>query len=132
MTLVSKLNLSKNVVFKGFSFNPSEWMLKTEFSILPSLWEGLPLTPLEAFSVNRTVVATAVDGTPEVVIDKKTGLLVPPKDTKKLAEAIIYLFQNPAYRKKMAEEGYKLFKERHTLGKMLEEYEKLYQNVLHT
>ena len=132
MTLVSKFNLSKNVVFKGFRPNPSEWMLKTEFSILPSLWEGLPLTPLEAFSVYRTVVATAVDGTPEIVIDKKTGLLVPPKDTEKLAEAIIYLFQNPAYRKKMAEEGYKLFKERFTLDKMLEEYKELYQNVSHS
>ena len=127
---MSKFNLSKNVVFLGFCSNPIEWVIKTEFGILPSLWEGLPLFPIEACSVKRTVVATAVDGTPEVVIDRKTGLLVPPKDVKKLAEAIIFIFKNQEYRKKMAEEGYRLFKEKFTIDKMLKGYEEVYQKVI--
>lgn len=123
-------NLSQNVFFMGFCSNPIEWVLKTEFGILPSLWEGLPLSPIEAFSVKRTVVATAVDGTPEVVIDKKTGLLVPLKDVKKLAEAIIFMFENPERRKEMAENGYRLFKEKFTIDKMLKGYEEVYQKVI--
>ncbi len=123
-------NLSQNVFFMGFCSNPIEWVLKTEFGVLPSLLEGLPLFPIEAFSVKRTVVATAVDGTPEVVIDKKTGLLVPPKDVKKLAEAIIFMFENPERRKEMAENGYRLFKEKFTINKMLKRYEEVYQKVI--
>lgn len=127
---VVNFNLSKNVVFLGFCSNPIEWVLKTEFGILPSLWEGLPLFPIEAFSVKRTVVATAVDGTPELVIDKETGLLVPPRNIEKLAEAIIFIFKNPECRKKMAEEGYRLFKEKFTIDKMLKRYEEVYQKVI--
>ena len=123
-------NLSQNVFFMDFCSNPIEWMLKTEFGILPSLWEGLPLFPIEAFSVKRTVVATAVDGTPEVVIDKKTGLLVQPKDVKNLAEAIIFIFKNQECRKKMAEEGYRLFKEKFTINKMLKGYEETFEQVV--
>ena len=127
---VLSFNLYQNVVFVGFCPNPTEWMLKTEFGILPSLWEGLPLFPIEAFSVKRTVVATAVDGTPEVVIDKETGLLVPPKDVEILAEAIIFMFKNPECRKEMAENGYGLFKEKFTINKMLKRYEQVYQKVI--
>ncbi len=127
---VSNHNLSQNVFFMGFSSNPIERMLKTEFGILPSLWEGLPLFPIEAFSVKRTVIATAVDGTPELVIDKKTGLLVPPKDIDKLIEAIVFMFKNPERRKEMAENGYRLFKEKFTINKMLKKYEQVYQKVI--
>ena len=123
-------NLSQNVFFMGFCSNPSEWVLKTEFGILPSLWEGLPLFPIEAFSVKRTVVATAVDGTPEVVIDRKTGLLVQPKDVKKLTEAIIFMFKNPEYRKEMAENGFRLFKDKFTINKMLKRYEETFEQVV--
>jgi len=127
---VLRSNLSQNVIFMGFCSNPIEWILKTEFSILPSLLEGLPLFPIEAFSVKRAVVATAVDGTPEVVIDKKTGLLVPPKDVDKLAEAIVSMFKNPERRKKMAENGYRLFKEKFTINKMLKRYEEAYEQAV--
>ena len=127
---VLNFNLSRNIVFVGFSSNPREWMLKTEFTILPSLLEGLPLSPIEAFSVKRTIVATAVDGTPEVVIDKKTGLLVPPKEIEKLTEAIIFMFENPEHRKEMAENGYRLFKEKFTINKMLKRYEETYEQVV--
>ena len=123
-------NLSQNVFFMGFCSNPREWVLKTEFGILPSLWEGLPLFPIEAFSVKRTVVATAVDGTPELVIDKETGLLVPPKEIEKLTEAIIFMFENPERRKEMAESGYRLFKEKFTINRMLKGYEETFEQVV--
>jgi len=123
-------DLSQKVVFVGFYPNPLEWILKTEFGILPSLLEGLPLFPIESFSVKRTVVATAVDGIPEVVIDKETGLLVPPKDIDKLAEAIVSMFKNAEHRKEMAENGYRLFKEKFTINKMLKRYEETYEQVV--
>ena len=55
---------------------------------LPSLSEGLPTVVCEAMACGRAVVATAVDGTPEIVDDEATGLLVPPRDADALAGAL--------------------------------------------
>jgi len=128
--LVRELGLSDRIFFPGFSSDPRAWMQKTKFGILPSLWEGLPLFPLEAFSVKRTVVATAVDGTPEIVIDGKTGLLVPPEDVSKLAEAVVFMFRNEEARDKMAEEGHRMFKETFTREAMLRQYEECYDDLM--
>lgn len=51
----------------GYRSDIQNVMSQCDFIVLSSLWEGLPLTPIEAFSVSKTVVATSVDGTPEIV-----------------------------------------------------------------
>ena len=56
--------------------------------VLPSLYEGLPLSVLEAMAAAKPVVATAIDGTTEAVVHGVTGLLVPPADPARLAGAI--------------------------------------------
>ena len=67
---------------------------QVDLVVLSSLWEGLPLTPIEAFSVAKPVVATSVDGTVEIVKDGINGLLVQPKSSEQLADKIIYLLNN--------------------------------------
>jgi glycogen(starch) synthase len=62
---------------------------------VPSRWEGLPLVCLEAMASGRAVVATRVDGIPDVVVDGETGLLVPRDDPQKLAEALTALLSDP-------------------------------------
>jgi glycosyltransferase involved in cell wall biosynthesis len=127
--LVRRLDLASHVFFEGFDPRPRPWMLRTAFGILPSLWEGLPLFPLEAFSVERTVVATAVDGTPEIVVDRKTGLLVPPRDVAALAEAAIFMFKHRAEREAMAGEGFRLYRSSFTSGRMLDSYDRCYAEM---
>jgi glycosyltransferase involved in cell wall biosynthesis len=58
--------------------------------VLSSRWEGLPYVVLEAMSHGLPVISTAVDGIPEAVIDRRTGLLVPPADPRTLAEALMW------------------------------------------
>ena len=104
---VRDLGLQDCVRFLGYQSNVGDWLAIADFTVLPSLWEGLPLAAIESLAVGRPVVATAVDGTPEVVIDDKTGLIVPPGDPVRLAEAICRLLHDPELRERMAKEGQK-------------------------
>ena len=68
--------------------------------VLSSLTEGVPLTVLEAMSCGLPVVATRVGGTPEAVADGATGVLVPPGDPERLAEALLELGRDGARARK--------------------------------
>ena len=70
---------------------------------LPSIYEGLPLAILEAMAAGVPVVATAVSGNPEAVVDGTTGVLVPPESGTALAEALIALLGDPERRRRMGE-----------------------------
>ncbi len=73
--------------------------------VLPSLSEGLPTVVCEAMACARPVVATAVDGTPEIVDDGATGLLVPPRDPRALADALARVLDDPAMAGRMSAEA---------------------------
>ena len=62
-TICKKINIEKYVVFLGYRSDIQNLMSQMDLIVLSSLWEGFPLTPIEAFSVGKTIVATAVDGT---------------------------------------------------------------------
>jgi glycosyltransferase involved in cell wall biosynthesis len=64
--------------------------------VMPSLWEGLPLSMILAMGAGLPVVATAVAGIPEVVENGKTGWLVPAGDVAGLSQALAEVFANPA------------------------------------
>jgi glycosyltransferase involved in cell wall biosynthesis len=94
-TLAKELNIEEYVTFMGYRNDIQNLMKQLDLIVLSSLWEGLPLTPIEAFSVGKTVVATAVDGTVEIVKDGVNGLLVESKNIEELAEKINYIINNP-------------------------------------
>lgn len=71
--------------------------------LLPSLWEGLPRTLAEAFSVGVPVVATSVRGTTEAVIEGETGLLAEPGDVDALARQVLRLHADPALAARLRE-----------------------------
>jgi glycosyltransferase involved in cell wall biosynthesis len=85
-------------------------------AILPSLWEPLSLFCCEAAYLGKPIVASDVDGNPEVVKHNINGLLFPPKDVNSLAEAIIELLEDERRAKKMGEEGRKIVEEHFTLS----------------
>ena len=70
-------------------------------SVLPSAWENFPHTMVEALAVGCPVIATAVGGVPEVVVDGVNGLLVPPRDPVALTNAIERFFSDDELRQRL-------------------------------
>jgi glycosyltransferase involved in cell wall biosynthesis len=99
------LQIQESVRFVGYQSNITEWLAMANFTVLPSLYEGLPLVAIESLAAQRPMVATAVDGTAEVVVNDKTGLTVPPGDARELAQAILRLLRQPELRHQLALTG---------------------------
>lgn len=97
--------------------------------VLPSLWEGLPLAVLEAMVVGLPVVATAVNGTPEAVHDRRTGLLVAPGDAQGLANAMARVAGDPDLRARLGAAGREDAERRFTVERMVEDTERVLLGV---
>ncbi|MEW6616666.1 MAG: glycosyltransferase family 4 protein [Thermodesulfobacteriota bacterium] len=82
-----------------------EVFAQSNIVVLPSYREGLPKVLLEAASCGRAIVATDVPGCREIVRHNENGLLVPPRDSKSLADALKILIENPELRRKMGARG---------------------------
>jgi glycosyltransferase involved in cell wall biosynthesis len=103
--LVVRLGLSASVRFVGYRSDVADWLALADMTVLPSFYEGLPLAAIESLAVARPVVATAVDGTPEVVLHERNGLIVPPGDARALAEAICRLLRDSRMRRDLGRAG---------------------------
>ena len=127
--LCNDLKLSDVVEFMGYRNDIQNLISQMDFVVLSSLWEGLPLTPIEAFSVGKTIVATAVDGTVEIVKDKENGLLVPPRDSKSIAEAIEKIINNKTLKEKFEKNAIETYKNEFSFDKLKEKYVDFYKEL---
>jgi glycosyltransferase involved in cell wall biosynthesis len=92
---VQGAGLAGAVRFLGTRSDIPQLLAATDVFVLPSLWEGLPVALAEAGAAGLPAVATAVDGSPEVVADGETGLLIAPHDEAALTEAMLELLRDP-------------------------------------
>jgi glycosyltransferase involved in cell wall biosynthesis len=127
---VTTLGLKDSVLFTGFRKDIPEITSIFDLAVLPSFFEGLGRSLLEAMVLSKPVVATNVGGIPEVVKDNLNGFLVPPGDARALAEAIIHLLKNKELRRRMGEEGRKQIDERFSTKKMVDNIEGVYRQIL--
>jgi glycosyltransferase involved in cell wall biosynthesis len=121
-----ELGMEDIVRFVGFHSNVGDWLAAADIGVLPSFYEGLPLTAVETLAAGVPLVATAVDGTPEVVRDGETGLLVPPGDPAAMAGAISRLASEPELRHRLAQAGRKWVLQRFTIQRQIEQTSNLY------
>lgn len=128
LSLTSTLGLQDQVVFVGFvpQDDLRHFYAGADFLVLPSLAEGLPLVILEALASGTPVIASNVAGIPEIVSDGYNGLLVPPKDTEALSEAMQKLASNPELRNEMGKNARRTVDERFSWRSIAEEVLKVY------
>jgi glycosyltransferase involved in cell wall biosynthesis len=120
----------KSVIFAGFRLDVPGILKNVSISVLPSLSEGLSNVLIEAMASGIAVVATAVGGTPEIVDDKVTGLLVPPRDAAGLAQAISSLLENPQLAARMGNAGRERIERRYSMERAVYETQQLYTSLL--
>jgi glycosyltransferase involved in cell wall biosynthesis len=124
-----ELGLESSVLMPGHSSDVCDWMSTADVCVLPSFAEGLPLFAIECLAAGRPMVASAVDGTPEIVVDCKTGLTVPPGDVAALAQAIGRLLREPRLARELGAAGAAWVRQRFTLERQIRETEELYERL---
>jgi glycosyltransferase involved in cell wall biosynthesis len=97
--------------------------------VQPSYTEGISLTMLEACSCGLPVVATAVGGNPEIVLDGETGNLVAPRDARALASAVLAQWEAPAAARLMGDSARRRIVDCFSLDRMIRDYIELYQEI---
>lgn len=125
----AELGVDDRVVFLGYRNDVPALLAAADVLVLPSQVEGLPLVVLEAMAAARPVVATAVGGTPELVFDGETGLLVPAGDVTALTAALDELLADPTRARALGVAGRRRFEERFTLETMTRRVLALYEGL---
>lgn len=97
---IKKLSLEDAICLPGI-WPIRELLAVTDIFVLPSLWEGLSIALLEAMNANKSIVATEVSGSREVILNGQNGFLVAPKDADSLAEKLEILLKNKELRIQM-------------------------------
>jgi len=127
---VEAMGLAQHVIFAGWQMDMPAVYADVDLLALTSLNEGTPVTVIEALASGTPVVATAVGGVPDVVINQKTGMLVPPGDAPEMARAILELLHAPEQAEALARAGQADVLERFDLTRLAGDMESLYLGLL--
>lgn len=129
IAMCEELGIKDKVVFKGFSNVIRDNLYQYDVLIQPSLYEALPLTPLEAMNARTLVLCSDVGGLKEVVSHGETGLRFAVGDVEELAKDILWAMEHPVEADLMREKAYKCFVEEFTREIMCEKTFGLFERV---
>lgn len=128
---VHERKLEQRVFFIGMLPDARRYLPAFDLLVLPSLKEGFPWSVLEAMSAKIPIVATTVGAVPEILDDEESGLLVPPGDAVRLADAVSRLIGDERLRNEVTLNAHQRLLAHFTLRTMLANYERLF-NALRT
>ena len=123
-------DLSEQVTFMGYRSDIPAVLASSDVFVLSSLAEGMPVSILEAMAAGLPIVATAVGGIPEVIIDGETGFLVPPKNAGALASKLIELLENDVLSRHVGQQAQVRLQAKFTIERMTSAYEDLYSKLV--
>jgi glycosyltransferase involved in cell wall biosynthesis len=130
LALIESLGLRERFLFSGMRSDVPRILAALDVFVLSTHREGLPLVIFEAMGQGRPVIATGVDGIPEIVAHGSTGYTFPPGDHQKLAEYILDLLANPARSESFGRAGRELVNSRFSTAHFAAEMASLYRRIL--
>jgi glycosyltransferase involved in cell wall biosynthesis len=125
---INKNNLNDQVQLLDWTDNKWEILSRSSILVAPSIYEAFGIVFLEAGVTRMPVIASRVEGIPEVIIDNVTGFLINPRDYKSFARKIVELFNDSVLLNKMGESNYTRVISNFSLEDKLEEYKHIYED----
>jgi glycosyltransferase involved in cell wall biosynthesis len=125
-----RLGIDRSVIFLGWRRDLGRIYADLDIVALSSLNEGTPVSLIEAMAAGRATVATNVGGVSDVVEDGVTGLLVPSKQSRALAGAILRLLQDDALRETLGKRAMASVYPKYDVSRLIEDTKSLYLNLL--
>ena len=107
-----------------------EAYVDADLYVLPSRYETFPMTILEAYACGKPVIASKLDGLKDLVINRKTGLLIAPGNAEQLAKSIFSVLNDHDKAEEMGLRGRQFMKENFTITKVVNRLEDLYKEVV--
>jgi len=126
----SRLHLEDKVIFTGVRNDIPGILSIMDIFVLPSLKEGVPIALLEAMAAQKPIVATKVGAVPNLIEDKKMGLLIEPKDADAIANSIISLLKDEVMKKAIAINALEKVKNEFSSSIMAQRYSEVYKEIL--
>ena len=128
--LAASLGISRSIWFLGSRSDVPSLLKASSVFVLASLWEGMPNALLEAMAAGLPAVATAVEGSRELVQPNVTGMLVSPANATELAQAILHLLSTPDVSARFANAAQQLVLERFAHSTTTDLYVSLYRRLI--
>ncbi len=129
-SLARELGIAEQFVITGIRDDVHEILPVADVLALSSLWEGLPRIIPEGMAAGKPLVVTAVDGSKEGIVEGVTGFLVPPRESKRMAERIVQLLEDRALAKRMGDEGRRRVYPEFCVDHMVRRIEQVYEELL--
>lgn len=115
------------IEYLGFVGDVPDRLRTSTLAVLPSYREGMPRVVLEASASGIPVITTDTAGCREAVLDGETGILIPPRDSAALADAVIQLLSNPAKRRQMGLAGREWVEKQFDIRAVVRQYLAIYR-----
>ena len=128
--MAGKLGLDERVIFAGFRTDVPDLLAAADLVVVSSTCEGCSVAILEGMACGRAVVATRVGGTPEIIEDGRTGLIVEPRRPDQLAGAVVQLADDGPGREEMGRRGMDVVRDRFSIQRMVGRYEQVYEQLM--
>ncbi len=125
-----RLNLENRLIFTGFRNDVADLLNAMDLFVFPSYAEAYGMALLEAMAVGLPVIASNCDGVLDIIEDGRTGILITPRNSESLINAVTQLINQKKQRMELARNGYENFKSNFTSQQMIKKVEKLYFSML--
>lgn len=128
-TLIHDLDLNNDIYMTGYQSRIVDWIRRLDFIVMPSRWEGFPLTPIEVFMAGKTLIASDIGGINEIVINDVNGYLVEKDNVNAFAKRIIDLAGDIQLRTRLEENGRECYRKHFDYHSFIERYVSIYETL---